>query len=195
MRSLMNVLSGITSIYMLVIFIRIMLTWFSGISYGGPLLILSRLTDPYLNWFRRFRFLRAGNLDLSPIAAISVLSLMNQIFSTLAWYGRISLGLILALVLRGLWSAVSFLLGFCAVVLILRLIAYLTSRNIFSSFWRVIDTISQPLLYRINRILFSNRIVHYRTGLISAIAFLAILGVGLHFLVGIGVRLLAKLPF
>ena len=195
MRSLMNVLSGITSIYMLVIFIRIMLTWFSGISYGGPLLILSRLTDPYLNWFRRFRFLRAGNLDLSPIAAISVLSLMNQIFSTLALYGRISLGLILALVLRGLWSAVSFLLGFCAVVLILLLIAYLTSRNIFSSFWRVIDTISQPLLYRINRILFSNRIVHYRTGLISAIAFLAILGVGLHFLVGIGVRLLAKLPF
>ncbi|MDR3172533.1 MAG: YggT family protein [Treponema sp.] len=191
----MNILSALTGLYMLLIFIRIMLTWFSGANYGRPLEILSGITDPYLNWFRRFPALRAGFLDLSPIVAMAVLSLMNQVFSTLAQYGAIRLGIILAMVLSALWSAASFILGFFLVVLGLRLIGYLTSRDVYNStFWRIIDTISQPVLYRIKRILFQRRLVNYLTGIIVSMGTLLALILVLGRVIKFATVFLAELP-
>ncbi|MDR1566412.1 MAG: YggT family protein [Treponema sp.] len=190
----MSILGTFTSIYMLILLVRILLTWFSGVSYSRPVEVLSRITDPYLDWFRRFPVLRIGRLDLSPVAALAVLSVANRTFAILARYGTISLGIILAMFLQALWSAVSFILGFSILILILRLIAYLTSRNTYSPFWRIIDTISQPLLFRINRILFGDRIVHYRTGLIAALLVLGAAMMVLGVLVGIFVGLLGRLP-
>jgi YggT family protein len=185
---------------MIVIFIRIMLTWFSGVNYGRPVEFLCRITDPYLNWFRRFRVLRVANLDLSPIAALAVLSIVNNIFITLGRYGTITLGFILAMIVSALWSAVSFILIFFLIVLVLRFIAYLTRQNVYGAynamgaFWRIVDSLSQPVTYRINRIIFRDRIVRYHTGLLSSIAVLAALRIGLGFLVRVGISLLSQLP-
>jgi YggT family protein len=179
---------------MLVIFVRILLTWFSGVSYSRPLEILGRVTDPYLNFFRRFHFLQIGSLDLSPIAGLAVLSLTNHVFTVIARYGTITLGLVLAMILQAVWSAASFLLGFGIIILILRLIAFWTNRDVYSSFWRIIDTISQPILFRINRILFGGRIVHYQTGLLVSIAGLAVLSLAGGFGIRVLSLLLARLP-
>jgi YggT family protein len=179
---------------MLLIFIRIMLTWFSGVQYGKPYEIISGLTDPYLNWFRRFPALRIASLDLSPIAALAVLSVVNNVFNTLARYGRISLGVIAAMILSALWSAVSFLLGFAIVIVALRLIAYLSNRDMYSMFWGVIDTLSAPILYRICRIIFQARLVSYLTRLITSIAVLLILRIGLGTLLRLVMNLLIRLP-
>lgn len=181
MNVLMNILGSLTSLYMLLIFVRIMLTWFSGARYGKPVELLCRITDPYLDWFRRFP-LRFGMLDLSPILALAVLSVANNVFGTLGQYGRISLGIILAMLLSALWSAASFIIGFFIVILVLRLIAYLTSRDVYRSFWGIIDTLSQPVLYRINRIIFRDRLVNYLSALITAILVLLVLRFGLGFL-------------
>ncbi|MDR2051807.1 MAG: YggT family protein [Treponema sp.] len=200
MRTLMNILGGAASLYMVVIFIRIMLTWFSGVSYGRPVEFLCRITDPYLNWFRRFRVLQVASLDLSPIAALAILSIANNIFATLGRYGTITLGFILAMIVSALWSAVSFILVFFLIVLVLRFIAYLTRQNVYGSyntigaFWRIVDSLSQPVTYRISRIIFRNRIVRYHTGLLSSIAVLAALRIGLGFLVRAGISLLSHLP-
>jgi len=172
MRGLLGILSGLLSLYMLILVVRIILTWFRG-SVKIPD-FLAKITDPYLNWFKQFTFLRIGYLDLSPIAAIAVLSVFNQILSTLVRFGTISLGIILALVLQIIWSIVSFFIIFLLVVIILRLIAYLTNQNTYGNFWRIVDTISQPVLYRINHILFGGRIVNYMTGIIISVAILAI---------------------
>jgi YggT family protein len=190
----MNILSGITSLYMFLIFIRILLTWFSGVNYGRAYELLSGVTDPYLNWFRRFPILQAASLDLSPIAALAVLSVVNNIFTTLARYGRISLGIILALCLSALWSAVSFMLVFFLAVVVLRLIAYLSNRNTYSTIWRIIDILSQPVLYRISRIIFQARLVNYLTRIITAIAVLLILRIGLGILMRMVMDLLIRLP-
>jgi YggT family protein len=191
----MNVLASITSIYMVLISVRIIFTWFSGAHYGKPLEVLSRITDPYLYWVRRFSFLKVGFLDLSPIVAISVLSLVNQIFLTLARYGQIRVGVILAMIVSALWSAASFLLGFVTIVLALRLVAYFLRQDVYyNHFWRIVDTISQPVLYRVKRILFGPRVVNYRNGLIVSIVALAGLLVGLHFGIGFVISLLARLP-
>jgi YggT family protein len=191
MRTFMNILGGLTSLYMLLIFVRIMLSWFSGIGYGRPVDLLCRITDPYLNWFRRFP-LRFGMLDFSPIIALTALSMVNNVFGTLGQYGRITLGIILAILVSLVWSAVSFILGFFIIILVLRLIAYLANRDVYRSFWGIIDTLSQPVLYRINRIIFRSRLVNYLTGLIVSIAVLLVLRLGLGFLVRLLIGVLSR---
>jgi YggT family protein len=195
MRFIASLLGSLAGLYMLLIFIRVMLTWFSGANFGRPQQILSGITDPYLNWWRRFPVLRAGFFDLSPIAAMAALSLVQNICGTIAQYGKISAGIILWISLSALWSAASFIIGFFIVIRILRLIAYLSNQNIYNPFWRIIDAISQPVLYRITRIFFRARIVNYLAGIFLSIGVLAALYIGGGFLLGLGRDLLLRLPF
>jgi YggT family protein len=190
----MNALWGITTIYMILIFIRIVLTWFSGVQYGRASGLLSSVTDPYLNWFRRFRFLRVANLDLSPVVAIAALSMANTVFLTLARFGRITAGIILSMLCSVIWSTASFVLTFFIILLALRLVAYLSNRDVYHGFWRVVDQVSAPILYRINRIVFGRRLVRYMTGIVVSLAVLLILRIGLGFLVRLGLNFLARLP-
>jgi YggT family protein len=187
-------LAGLAGLYSLLIVVRIILTWFGGNYYGRPAELLARATDPYLDWWRRTVRLQAGFLDLSPVAAMAALSLLQSLFTTIARQGRISLGIILAVALLAAWSAVSFLLGFCLIIIGLRLVVYIANRNIYGPFWRIIDTISQPLLYRINRIIFGKRLVNYLAGLITAAAALAVIWAGGRLAVFWLVRLLYRFP-
>ncbi len=70
---LVTVLANFLQIYLLLIFIRILLTWFPSVNWMNQVAsVLSPLTDPYLNIFRSF-IPPIGGLDLSPILAIIVL--------------------------------------------------------------------------------------------------------------------------
>jgi len=178
MQIIFGILTGLLGLYFLLIIIRIILTWFSGAEFGRPVEILARITDPYLDWWRRRLNLRAGCLDLSPIAAMAALSVAQTICSAIAQTGRITIGLMLVVFLSALWSAVSFILGFCIIVLVLRLIAYIINADMFGTFWRVIDSISNPLMYRVSRIIFRNRLVHFTTGIIVSILVLTVLWIG-----------------
>jgi len=193
-RSVMGLLTMLVSVYSLLIIIRIILTWFSNAPYGRPMQILAAITDPYLDWWRQRLNLRAGALDLSPIVAMAALSIVQTICSTMADQGRISLGIILAVCLSALWSAVSFILGFCVIVLVLRFIAYMCSSDMYSVFWRIIDSISQPLQYRINRIIFGRRLVRFTTGLLVSIGALAAVWLGGGLIIGLLFKLLLRLP-
>ena len=170
-------LSFVVNIYMMVIIFRIILTWFPGNQDSKVYELLSKVTDPYLNWFRRFPALRVGFLDLSPIAAMAVLSLVNRLLTTLALYGTISIGIILTILLQAFWAALSFILGFFIIVLVIRLIAHFLDSGTSGTLMRIVDAISQPLLFRISRVVFQNRPVNFTTGLIVSIA-----GLGLTFL-------------
>ena len=191
MRLIMNLLNSLLGIYSLLIIIRIIITWFGNVQYSRAVQILSRITDPYLDWWRRNVPLKAGILDLSPLLAMAALSVAQTICSSIARQGRISLGAIIAVCLSAAWSAAAFLLGFCFIVLVLRLIAYVSSSNMYSPFWQAIDSISRPLLYRIGRIIFGRKIVGYTTSIIVSLAALA----ALWLLGGIAVRLLVSLFF
>ena len=189
LQSLMWLLASLAGLYSLLIMIRIILTWFGSIQYSALGAFLSRVTDPYLDWWRRRLNLRIGVLDLSPIVAMAALSVFQTICSGIAVSGRISIGAVLSVCLSALWSAVSFILGFCLVILILRLIAYFARSNIYSPFWNIVDTISRPIMYRVNRVIFGRRIVRFETGIIASVLVLAALMAGGH----IAVELLAGL--
>jgi YggT family protein len=171
----MGLLATLIGLYSLLIIIRIILTWFSNVRYGRPAQILADITDPYLNWWRRNLNLKAGVLDLSPIAALASLSVLQTICSTIAAQGRVSLGIILAVCLSAVWSALSFIVGFSCIVLVLRFIGYISNSNMYSTFWQIIDSIARPIMYRINRIFFGRRLVNFLTGIIVSIAALAVI--------------------
>jgi YggT family protein len=195
MQIIFGILTALLGLYSLLIIIRIILTWFSGGQFGKPVEILARITDPYLDWWRRRLNLRAGYLDLSPIVAMAALSVAQTICSAIAETGRLSLGLLLAVCLSALWAAVSFLLGFCLVILVLRLIAYLINADMFGIFWRVIDSISRPLLYRVSRVVFGRRVVRFTTSIIISILVLTVFWIGGKIVIQFVSRFLFRLPF
>lgn len=190
-----RILSTIISVYMLLIFARVILTWFSGVSFGRPYQLLASVTDPYLNYFRRFSFLRVGAVDFSPIAGLLILVVFLNIFNTLAIYGKISVGIILAIVLKALWSAVSFLLTLFIVLIVVRFVASLMKANTVHPFIRTVDYLVTPLLNWIHKTFFKQRFLTLQNGLAIAGASLLLLSILGNIIVTKLVILFQSLPF
>ncbi len=73
-----QVLVNFIQIYLLLLIIRILLGWFPQIDwFNPPFSILSQLTDPYLNIFRRI-IPPLGGIDFSPILAFLLLQLLQN---------------------------------------------------------------------------------------------------------------------
>jgi YggT family protein len=65
-------LTNFLNIYLIIIFIRLLLTWFPNIDWMQQIVgFLSPVTDPYLNLFRFVPPI--GSIDISPIIAIFAL--------------------------------------------------------------------------------------------------------------------------
>jgi YggT family protein len=80
----------LTLVYLVLIFIRIILSWSPRIPYNrvlsGFLKFVTDVTDPYLNLFRRFLppvRMGPGALDLSPIVATFVLIILSSIVTNI----------------------------------------------------------------------------------------------------------------
>lgn len=70
-------LSNFLNIYLAIIFVRLLLTWFPNIDWMQQIVgLLSPVTDPYLNLFRFVPPI--GSIDLSPIIAIFALQFAMQ---------------------------------------------------------------------------------------------------------------------
>jgi len=172
MQVIFQFLSSVLGIYTMLLVARIILTWFSSNQRSGIVQFLSRITDPYLNWWRSRFNLRAGFLDLTPLTAMAALNVLQRIFATIAAQGTISLGIIVAIIISGVWSMTSFILGFCIIVLVLRLVGFVMNKEMIGRFWQIVDSIAQPLLYRIGRLVFRDRIVNFITNIVVCIAVL-----------------------
>jgi YggT family protein len=69
--------------YLVLLFIRILLSWFPTINWlTPPFSWLSQVTDPYLNLFRSI-IPPLGGIDFSPMLAIFVLSIVSQLIPQL----------------------------------------------------------------------------------------------------------------
>jgi YggT family protein len=80
----------LTTVYIVLIFIRILMSWIPRIPYhrwlDAVLTFVRDVTDPYLNLFRRFLppvRIGPGALDLSPIVATIVLLVVSGIVVSL----------------------------------------------------------------------------------------------------------------
>jgi len=191
----MQLLSIVLSIYSFLIFVRIILTWFQTTDFGQVTVILSRITDPYINWFRQFDFLKLAGLDLSVIAALISLWIVRSIAVNIAYAGTISFGMILAIIVDAIAGAFFFFLTLFLILAVIRIAGSLFGANTSLRFWIVLDQILEPLVHRVVTPLARGRFVSYQNALIifGGIDLAAIL-IG-RFLVSLLIGLLRGLPF
>lgn len=194
LRPLIQILAGLLSVYMLILFIRILLSWFQPRSLGRVYDIIYGITEPYLAFFRRLRFLHTGRFDFSPIVAIISLVIVENIFLTLATYGKITAGVIMALLVKAVWSAGAFIIFFYIAIMLVRLFSLLFSKNANAPGWHSLDAIIQPMVFRFTRIAKPRSPLKYTTilGILAAVFIVVYLILRVLFRLIIG--LLAGMP-
>lgn len=170
-----RVLAAITSLYMLLCALRVFMSWAPGFDLGKAGRLLRAVVDPYLKMFARVSLFRTERFDFSPIVALAVLSVANNLFSTLAYTGTVSFGFFLSLILGAFWSAFSFVLTFAAVCAFVRILVFLLRWNSLHPIWIVVDAILNPILYRINKIIYRGKAVDYLQGLVTGFIILLLL--------------------
>lgn len=78
---LLQVLAQTLGIYLLVLLVRVLLSWFPNLDWSNPVLSgVSAITDPYLNVFRGL-IPPLGGLDLSAIVAFLALQLAQSLLN------------------------------------------------------------------------------------------------------------------
>ncbi len=84
MAVILGTISSFISIYLGLLFIRVLLTWFPNIDwFSQPFAALGQITDPYLNLFRSI-IPPLGGMDLSPMLAFLALSFLQRALAPLA---------------------------------------------------------------------------------------------------------------
>ena len=78
-----QLIQGFFSIYTVLIFIRIALSWFPSLYKYKVTNYVIYLTDPYMNIFKRLIPPIGGVLDLSPMLALFSLRILQTFFLTM----------------------------------------------------------------------------------------------------------------
>ena len=181
-RSLLLTLRQIINAYLFLCFIKILLSWVPSAAYSSFGRVLSSICDPYLNWFRRFRFTRIGMVDFSPILSLGILSIAAQLITSILATGTISLWAVVVSIIQLIWSFVSFILNLLIIFLIIRLGYDLFGSSNSSPFWYNLDRFLSPVIAKTTGF-FQRKPLQYRTRLVLTIILILLLRIvlGLFF--------------
>ncbi len=185
----MFVLTKILQFYSLLLFIRVILTWFNNPALDKPKQYLGAVVDPYLDKFRGFEWLRFGMLDFSPVLAFILLGLAIHITSALAAGQSVTIGLVFAVLLNDIWGFAAFFMNLIILMLIVFLVANLMGRNI------MLGGLNN-LLYRItDRVMaiFGQQSYHMTKGIIVSLVTILILRILLGYGFGWLIHFLSRL--
>ncbi len=165
-------------VYLILLFLRTLSGWFPLDPRHPALRLLGQICDPFLNYFRRFRWMTLGRFDFSPLAAILLVSFVANVFQTVSQTGRLTVGIVLAILLQALWGALQYFLLF---FLILSLLRYLSLKLRWSGqlVWDLVDSVVMPVSQFVTTPLRRRKIRPYTTLLLaSTIIFAVLLGGG-----------------
>lgn len=178
MQQFFNILHLLIRVYSFIIFIRIIFSWFNmaGNSYGRGqsqlITYLYKITDPYLNWFKRFNFLRIGIFDFSAMLGIVALYFVGNIFQQLAYRGALSINYLISLILATIWSFASSILVILIIILIVRVVFILLNK--YSQIFYSLDGYIEPYVRRFSNI-FTKRFTPYKNNLVIVIIALIVI--------------------
>jgi YggT family protein len=190
-----NLINSLVSIYLILLSIRVLLTWFHFPQQGPFFNFLCRSTDPYLDWFKRFSFFRLGSIDFSPVLAFIALIALLQISNAVIMTGKISLGLVLAVLTGALWNAAALILNFLILLTAIRAAGLAFRFYPASPFWAVIDSILKPVYFRITGLLFRQPPYNYMVTVAASGVFLLIVSFAGSFAVNQLLHIMRALPF
>jgi YggT family protein len=190
--NILLIVANVLNVYVLLLILRIFLTWFPVDPNHVMVRLLHNATDPWLNLFRNLRLV-FGGLDLSPMVAIGVLAIVQGLLSQLAHQGRLSAGVVLAAILFQVWAIISAVLVFFAVLAVIRALA-IRFRWGSQPVWQFMDAILQPMAYSLNRVLKRDAFFPYHFTLIILAVVAIVANVAGGLLVSLAAGLLAALP-
>lgn len=196
MVNIFSILASVVAIYTILCFVRVMLSWFPGAEYSKFGQILSQMCDPYLDIFRRFRFLRFSAFDFTPAIALCILMALQTLFSSLAVGRGFSLSQLLAMIVLLVGNIITSLLGFIALILLIRLIVYLFigDGNSTYSIWTSVDRSISPLIFRISGLFFKNRPISFVKALVVSLITVIVFSVAISQAIRILGLLIANIP-
>lgn len=196
LRTLFHILASVISLYSLLCFIRIILTWIPSLAYSKVGHILASLCDPYLNLFRGIRWLRLGSFDLSPAVGLCLLGLFGFIFSGLANAQVITVGLIASLAVSLLWNIVHSLLILVILIMAIRLIAIFVQKTEYSGgIFSQLDASIGPLVSRISHTFTGGRRIAYKWQLVTGIVVFFVIDLVGNIVFTFLAQKIAMLPF
>ena len=183
MRSLLLTVRQLINAYLFLCFIKILLSWVPSAAYSSFGRVLSSICDPYLNWFRRFRFTRIGMVDFSPILSLGILSIAAQLITSILATGTISLWGVLVSIIELVWSFIGFVLNLLIIFLIIRLGYDLFGSSNSSPFWYNLDRFLSPVIAKTTGF-FQRKPLQYRTRLVLTIILILLLRIALGLFFG-----------
>lgn len=144
-----NLVRLIFSIYIMLIFVRVIMAWLRPSMFNPIVRFIYNATDPYLRLFAGLRFLRIGNIDFTPILAFYLLYLLQELSYKVLLEGYFSLELLLSLVIILLFRFVYFILFIFIVSVGLRfifeLIGLRTNNVLVSMIYSLSETAVKPV--------------------------------------------------
>ena len=182
-RSLLLTVRQLINAYLFLCFIKILLSWVPSAAYSSFGLVLSSICDPYLNWFKRFKFTRIGMVDFSPILSLGLLSLAAQLITSILSTGTISLWGLCVSIIQLIWSFIGFMLNMLIIFLIVRLVYDIFGSSNSSPFWYNLDRLLNPVIAKTTG-LFQQKPLQYRSRLILTIILILLLRIALGILFG-----------
>lgn len=185
----------ITSAYMILCTVRVCMSWLPGVELGKAGKLIAAVVDPFLGLFSRISFFRTERFDFSPIAALAVLSVGNNLFATLAVAGKVTLGFVLSLLVGAGWSAAAFVFEFLAFLALVRIVVAIAKLNSLAPVWVIVDAILNPILRAINRVIYRGKPIVYLHGLITGFLVLLLFRTAGGALVRLLSSALLSLPF
>lgn len=177
---ILGLLSAAVTIYTILCFINIIISWFPGAKFTGFGKMISALTDPYMNFFSRSGWLTFGNIDFSPILSIGVLSVISSILGGITATGRLYVGGIIATVLAMLWNVTSSILSIAFLLVIIRWIVLTVKHGYtpYDSAWNNIDQFLQKIAFKVSKTFTRSPSSYSKALLITWIVFAVILAAG-----------------
>lgn len=196
--SILSILAAAVSIYALLCFVRIILTWMPSLAYSRGARLLASVCDPFIDRFRHKKWLTLGSFDFGPAVALCVLGALSSILSGLASKGRFSFGILLALIVEMAWSVIFSIIGFIILLFAIRLIIILArGDNSYapSSILYHIDSSISSVAYGITNTFTGGKRVSYKAALITSIVTLIILSAVGSIAIGMISNLIRNIPF
>lgn len=170
-----SVLASLLSVYSLLIWLRIVLTWIKIPSQNqeNPLAYyLGKVVDPYLSWFKGISNLRRSHFDLTPLVALAVLSVVQSMLRLFGAYGKLTVGMVFALVLQTLWGyLISPLLWFVIILLGIRLFFCYKRSPSTIGYITMLDSMVGGVLNWVQGLFYKNRAINDRQLVITSLIF------------------------
>ena len=141
---LANLVRLIFSIYIMLIFARVIFAWLRPNMFNPLVRFIYLLTDPYLKIFAGIRFLRVGLIDFTPLLAFYFLYLLQELSYKVLLTGYFSLELLVSLIIVLLFRFVYFILFIFIAATGLRLVFDIAGFRMNNVLVSVVYSLSEP---------------------------------------------------